>query len=408
MIKMPKASPIEIRILEKENNKRGDLFGRLMSDLFLALGYDHVRLNIHKTGREVDVEAIHRTEKRRAIAECKAAKAGIGGDHVNKFIGALDAERRRGDLQTIGYFVSLSGFSQTAIEQEKEAGGERVILLDGIQVVEALIKGRIIVPREKAMERAGRCATEQPDDLVPETTELLAHEMGWIWAIYFTRNKQRTHFALIHADGEALAPALAESVIEADRSVGGDLHSLNYLSPSGRTISDDSIETAREKYFAYWSRDYGEITIEWLPADDEVGHRRLDLERESEERRGVVFRGPVERVFIQKTRKGDNILEEKDEEKDMPVIRSAWANGSFYVFVFAFVSVVLAIVARTVPLYTLTVVLIASGIFVLIIGALQLRQDDRISEKSLIKLVKMAVAQWPLIGKLVRRSKSEE
>ena len=95
MTEMSKASPVEIRILEKENNKRGDLFGRLMSDLFLALGYGDVRLNIHKTGREVDVEAIHRTEKRRAIAECKVTKAEIGGDDVNKFVGALGEPGRK-------------------------------------------------------------------------------------------------------------------------------------------------------------------------------------------------------------------------------------------------------------------------------------------------------------------------
>ena len=106
---MSKDSPI--RILGKENNKRGDLFGRFMSDLFLALGYDDVvRLNIHKAGREVDIEAIHRTEKRRVIAECKATKAKTGGDDINKFVGALDVEKRREDLETIGYYISLSRF----------------------------------------------------------------------------------------------------------------------------------------------------------------------------------------------------------------------------------------------------------------------------------------------------------
>jgi len=148
-----------------------------------------------------------------------------------------------------------------------------------MQVIKELINGRIIVPSEKAMERAGRCAAEQSNSLIPETTcELLAHGMGWIWAIYFTKNKQRTHFALIHADGEALAPALAESIIEADKSVGGDLHSLNYLSPLGETISDDSIQEAKEKYFKYLSKECGEITLEGLPADREVGSRRLALE----------------------------------------------------------------------------------------------------------------------------------
>jgi len=34
---------------------RGDLFGRLMSDLFVSLGYDDVRLNIARSGREIDM-----------------------------------------------------------------------------------------------------------------------------------------------------------------------------------------------------------------------------------------------------------------------------------------------------------------------------------------------------------------
>jgi hypothetical protein len=138
---------------------------------------------------------------------------------------------------------------------------------------------------------------------------------------------------------------------------------------------------------------------------DDVMDRAQSFERESEEGGDIII---AEKVFIQKTRKGDMVVEEKGEEKDRPVIRSAWANGSFYVFVFAVVFAGLAIAARTVPLYTLTVVLIASGILMLIIGGLQLRQDDRISEKSFIKLMKMAIAQWPLIGKLARQSKQEE
>lgn len=58
---------IPIRILEAENNRRGNLFGRLMSDLFIALGYAAPRLTIHKPGREFDLVAIHRVESRRAI-----------------------------------------------------------------------------------------------------------------------------------------------------------------------------------------------------------------------------------------------------------------------------------------------------------------------------------------------------
>ena len=132
---MPMPTISTIRILEAEPNKRGDLFGRLMGDLFLALGYDRlVRRNIHKSGRETDIEVDHRTEPRRAIAECKATKDKTGGDEINKFVGALDAEKRKNqNIQITGYFISLSGFKETAIEQEKDASGDRVILRDGIR-----------------------------------------------------------------------------------------------------------------------------------------------------------------------------------------------------------------------------------------------------------------------------------
>lgn len=271
-----------IRILETEPNKRGDLFGRLMGDLFLTLGYDQVRLNIHKTGREVDVEALHRTEpRRRVIAECKATKAKIGGNAINKFVGTLDVEKRKDPkVQIIGYFISLSGFKETAIEQEKDAGGDRVILLAGNRVIEELIKGHIIVSPAKAMERAGRCAAGQPVDLLPEAAcELLAHDIGWIWVIYFTQNKQRTCFALIHADGESITPALAAAIMQSDMSVGGTLHFLTYLPPPAKpSISENQIRQAQSKYFKYLADECGEITLEGLPADQEVGSRRLKLE----------------------------------------------------------------------------------------------------------------------------------
>ncbi len=110
---------ISIRILEKDSNRRGDLFGRLMADLFVALGYDLPRLNIHKSGRELDLSADHRLEPRRAIGECKATSEPIGGDDLNKFVGALDAEQE-GKHPVTGYFISLGGFKETAIEQEKQ------------------------------------------------------------------------------------------------------------------------------------------------------------------------------------------------------------------------------------------------------------------------------------------------
>src|SRR6266446_1400158 len=116
-----------VRILEPDNNKRGDLFGRLMGDLFVALGYEFPRLNIHKSGREIDLSADHRVEGRRVVAECKATGLPIGGDDVNKFVGTLDAERKI-KVPVAGYFISLSGFRETAIEQERQGRRTPIVL----------------------------------------------------------------------------------------------------------------------------------------------------------------------------------------------------------------------------------------------------------------------------------------
>lgn len=134
-------SDVLIRILASSANAKGDLFGRLMQDFLLALGYGDVRLNIQKTGREIDLEAHHRTEPRMVIAECKATRHKVGGDTINKFVGVLDAERhKRGKQKISGYFVSLTGFTETAMEQEQELGSRRLILVDGQKVVKELAK----------------------------------------------------------------------------------------------------------------------------------------------------------------------------------------------------------------------------------------------------------------------------
>ena len=124
----------QIRILEKDNNRRGDLFGRLMADLFVALGYEQPRLNVHKSGRELDLAAVHRLERRRAIGECKATTDTIGGDDLNKFVGVLDAEQESEGIPLTGYFISLAGFKETAIEQEKNRRRTKVVLLSGPRV----------------------------------------------------------------------------------------------------------------------------------------------------------------------------------------------------------------------------------------------------------------------------------
>jgi hypothetical protein len=268
-----------IRILEKDNNRRGDLFGRLMADLFVALGYEQPRLNVHKSGRELDLTADHRLEPRRAIGECKATAQPIGGDDLNKFVGVLDVEREDKHPVT-GYFISLAGFRETAIEQERQRHHTKIVTLTGPQVVSELVKGRALISKEQATELAGRCCSTHDHLALDTDAEILAHERGWIWAVHYTQGKLRTHFALIHSDGTLLARALADEIIAADQACGGKLYQLFCLNPEPSPVgsSESRVEAALAAYRQYLLSECGFIQLDGLPADSDVGSRRLRLE----------------------------------------------------------------------------------------------------------------------------------
>lgn len=269
-----------IRILEPRANARGDLFAQLMKDLFATLGYDQdVWVNVPDSGREIDLKAFHRTERRRAIAECKAWQDRIGGDEVNKFFGALDAERREARKTAIvGYFISLSGFKATTLQQEERSGAQRLVLMDGKQVADQLVTGNVIIGPHLAMERAGRSVGRR--ELEPEAScELLATHNGWVWCVYYTEFGQRTHYALIHGDGTPLSSEVALVVSHADRSVGGHLHTLDYLSPDAELgVSAEECTKAHNWYLQYLENECGGIVLDGLPAEQEVRSRRLALE----------------------------------------------------------------------------------------------------------------------------------
>ena len=267
-----------IRLVPVDNNTRGDLFARLMGDLFVALGYDNVRMNIARSGREIDIEADHRLEKRRALAECKAWDRPVGGKEINAFAGKLRPERGRKLRQNVTpYFISLSGFTEPSIDQENEAGDEAVILVDGARVLVELVKGRILVPVEKATEKAGQCVAGLQDLQLDDQVDLLAQPIGWIWAVYYMSNGRRTHVALVHADGTLLSRSLASEVLTSDDDVSRSLVCLN----PEHTISPDTIaqsQAAFKAYYEYLSIECGFILLDGLPADAEVGALRLRLE----------------------------------------------------------------------------------------------------------------------------------
>jgi hypothetical protein len=148
--------------------------------------------------------------------------------------------------------------------------------------------------------------------------------------------------------------------------------------------------------------------------DDVVGREqlvpmevRVKSDAAVESRTQFLFQG-VESVVVHQTSGGESNLhlEERRYDKmakpsrDTVGTRSAWANGSFYLFAFVVVIVAVGMLAKTVPAYVLPIVLIAGVLFVPLIGALQLRNDERLAQKPFLELMKLVVGQLPLIRRM--------
>ncbi len=270
-----------LRLLASSNSERADLFVRVMTDLFFALGYDDLRVNVAKSGREIDIAGQHRFEARRVLAECKAHREPMGGKDLNVFLGIVTRERLEAKAVPVeAYFISLSGFTAAATEQERwrDAGG--LILLDGHRVVQELERCKVVVSSATAVERAVQMAAHAGVRGDLDGTQLLGHEHGYLWAVYYARNKERTHFTLIHADGTPLAEAVAREVVEADRRCGGTLAGLRYICPP--VPDPDWSETAAaalDRYRRWLAEECGYIQLDGLPADSELSATRIRLER---------------------------------------------------------------------------------------------------------------------------------
>ena len=275
----------KIEILEKESNKKGDLFGRLMSDFFHTLGYDEPRINIHKTGKEIDLSSTHRTENKIAIAECKAQKETIGGSDINKFIGVLDVEKKKlkkskqqKKFGIVGYYVSLSGFKESAIEQEEEIDNKRIILIKSSKIIEELIRGKVLVSLEKAISSLSLYTGQLT---IIDYADLLAYNKGWIWAFYFSNcdGQKATHLALVHAEGKLLIKSLANEIIKTDQNINNIFKGLSLVNQDEPgEILTQQIEDTRKRYFQYLENELGEIHFEGLPTDKEAGSVKVKLE----------------------------------------------------------------------------------------------------------------------------------
>lgn len=152
---------------------------------------------------------------------------------------------------------------------------------------------------------------------------------------------------------------------------------------------------------------YHKIQIQ--PLIDDVGESLYQRESYQEkEDRQIIFKGHVEHVTIQSD--SQQLRKEITPEPlkgGMGTITSAWANGLFYIFAFVVIIATLSFVADKFTVGTLGIIILAGMLIVPTIGALQLMQDDRITQKNFLKLMGMVIQNLPLIGKFIGKPSKE-
>jgi hypothetical protein len=64
-----------------------------------------------------------------------------------------------------------------------------------------------------------------------------------------------------------------------------------------------------------------------------------------------------------------------------------WVSGSFYLFAVIIMTTLLTIVSNFVPAWLLILVVVGAVLLSIVVGAMQLRQDDALKDESFVRLI---------------------
>ncbi|OUL26450.1 GTPase [Nostoc sp. RF31YmG] len=161
---------------------------------------------------------------------------------------------------------------------------------------------------------------------------------------------------------------------------------------------------ANQKYDVECDRSYEKVNV--LGLIDDIMDRSQLTQIEPNKPGGNIYINS-ERIDVLKLQQGNNVMTEQTNNEDnsksevQVTLPFAFRNGMFYLFIFVVVFCLIAFFGGSLPFHYLALTILGTAIFIILIGVLQLRQDDRLSEKSFVELIKMVLKQFPLIGNLI-------
>ncbi len=85
------------------------------------------------------------------------------------------------------------------------------------------------------------------------------------------------------------------------------------------------------------------------------------------------------------------------ERREARRLRSPWFSGLFYLTVVVVVVALLLVAGRVLALWALPVVIVGAVLLVTVVGAFQLRADDRLAERNFVKLMGDVLRRLPSV-----------
>jgi hypothetical protein len=152
---------------------------------------------------------------------------------------------------------------------------------------------------------------------------------------------------------------------------------------------------------------YNEVNV--LSLIDDIGKRDKLIASPKEHERldshttNCIFNAPIKDLDLLHSEQGNNTMIEKSSDPKPIKVKSAWFNGSFYLFVVSIVFGIITFTGKQISLLVLILGILGTAILTLIIGFFQLKQDDSLKDESFIILIKMVIGSFPLIGNPLKK-----
>ena len=99
------------------------------------------------------------------------------------------------------------------------------------------------------------------------------------------------------------------------------------------------------------------------------------------------------RLAADAARRRKDVTQRREEAR----LRSPWFSGLFYLTAAVVIVALLLVVSRMAPWWAFPVVVVGAVLLLSVVGAFQMRQDDRLSERGFVRLMGDVLRRLPLV-----------